>query len=308
MPTPTPGAPTLPNYPAGGRIAFQSDRDGNDEIYLMGCDGSGQTNLTNNSASDRDPSWTSGGKLVFSSNRNADGGFDIYLLTLDPWEITRLTTNAADDVSPALSPDGSKVAYVSYRDLDGDAEVYVLTVADRSLIRITDNTVADADPAWSSDGARLAFASDRDGTFDIFEADADGSNVEKITVLSDGVANDRWPDFGYFDYGDGTGDTLMAFASDRDGDWDVYIHDSYDLLLATNSLNGVVDDQPSWSNSGEQVVFHSNRNADSDVWKADFDGSNAANLNRFSPSGNDSAPDWEPVEGAAYCEGIPVEP
>ena len=153
----------------------------------MGCDGTGQTNLTNNSAEDKQPSWASGGKLAFSSNRNSDGGYDIYLLTLSPWGLTRLTTNAADDESPALSPDGSKVAYVSYRDGGADPEIYVLTVSDRSVVQITDNTAKDLDPDWSPDGAKLVFASDRDGNFDIFKPPMlpMAADVEKITTVSD---------------------------------------------------------------------------------------------------------------------------
>lgn len=302
----------MPNYPSGGRIAFQTDRDGNEEIYVMGCDGSGQTNLTNNPASDKEPSWASGGKLAFSSNRNSDGGYDIYLLTLDPWGIERLTTNAADDESPALSPDGSKVAYVSYRDTDGDdPEIYVLTVSDRSLTRITNNTHDDRDPAWSHDGTKLAFASDRDGNYDIFKVDADGSNVEKVTEVSDSDANDRWPDSGFYDYGGGDGDDLTALTSDRDDDdtdWEVHVYDGYDLLQATKSRAGITDSQPSWNNSGEQIVYQSNINADFDVYRSDYDGTREANLNRYSAAGNDTAPDWEPVQGAEYCEGIPTEP
>src|SRR3989304_2986660 len=42
---------------ANGKIAFHSDRDGNYEIYAMNADGSGQTNLTNNPASDGGPAW-----------------------------------------------------------------------------------------------------------------------------------------------------------------------------------------------------------------------------------------------------------
>ena len=41
----------------GGKIAFQSNRDGNEEIYLMNADGSKQTRLTNNPALDAGPSW-----------------------------------------------------------------------------------------------------------------------------------------------------------------------------------------------------------------------------------------------------------
>ena len=36
-------------------IAFDSDRDGNREIYVMGPDGSNPTNLTNEPADDRNP-------------------------------------------------------------------------------------------------------------------------------------------------------------------------------------------------------------------------------------------------------------
>ncbi len=39
------------------RIAFISGRDGNAEIYVMNSDGSQQTRLTNNPASDGSPTW-----------------------------------------------------------------------------------------------------------------------------------------------------------------------------------------------------------------------------------------------------------
>jgi hypothetical protein len=43
---------------AKNKIVFNSDRDGNSEIYMMNIDGSGQTRLTNNPASDMDPSFS----------------------------------------------------------------------------------------------------------------------------------------------------------------------------------------------------------------------------------------------------------
>ena len=44
--------------PDGAKIAFSSNRDGNDEIYVMNADGSGLTNLTNDSAVDYAPTWS----------------------------------------------------------------------------------------------------------------------------------------------------------------------------------------------------------------------------------------------------------
>ena len=60
---------TLPN----GKIAFRSDRDGNDEIYVMDADGTRQTRLTSNAASDSVPVFSpDGSRIAFSSNRDGD--------------------------------------------------------------------------------------------------------------------------------------------------------------------------------------------------------------------------------------------
>jgi Tol biopolymer transport system component len=44
--------------PLEPRIAFASQRDGNDEIYTMNADGSAETNRTNNPAADARPDWS----------------------------------------------------------------------------------------------------------------------------------------------------------------------------------------------------------------------------------------------------------
>ena len=43
--------------PDGERIAFDSDRDGNWEIYVMNADGSEQANLTKSPVDDHFPAW-----------------------------------------------------------------------------------------------------------------------------------------------------------------------------------------------------------------------------------------------------------
>jgi WD40-like Beta Propeller Repeat len=58
LPPPARPALALTLSPADGQIAFQSNRDGNNEIYVMNADGTDQTRLTNNSAADQEPAWT----------------------------------------------------------------------------------------------------------------------------------------------------------------------------------------------------------------------------------------------------------
>ena len=54
-----PGSDAFPTWsPDGRRLAFVSDRDGNDNIYIMNADGSGVVRLTRNTSDDWAPSWT----------------------------------------------------------------------------------------------------------------------------------------------------------------------------------------------------------------------------------------------------------
>ena len=98
-----PAAPT-------GHIVFESNRDGQLEIYRMNADGSAQTRLTNNPATDDVPSISPDGtKVAFSSDR--EGSSDIYVMNIDGTGLTRLTSDAGIELQPAWSPDGTKIAY-----------------------------------------------------------------------------------------------------------------------------------------------------------------------------------------------------
>src|SRR5688572_19649691 len=59
-----------------GGVAFNSARDGNNEIYVMNWDGSGLARVTEHAASDTDPAISPNGRdIIFTSNR--DGNNDI---------------------------------------------------------------------------------------------------------------------------------------------------------------------------------------------------------------------------------------
>lgn len=97
--------------PDGTKIAFTSSRDGNEEVYVMNADGSGQLNLTKNSDIDNSPRWSPDGKrLAFVSER--DGNPEIYLMNADGSSPTNLSRNIAVEGQPSWSPDGRLVAFL----------------------------------------------------------------------------------------------------------------------------------------------------------------------------------------------------
>ena len=200
--------------PDGTRIAFESNRDGNFEIYVMDADGGNQTRLTDSGIADVGPSWSPDGtRIAFFSGR--DGNWEIYVMDADGGNQTRLTDSPAWDQGPAWSPDGTEIAFASWRGdrdrNDGDRYIYVMDADGGNQTRLTDSGPA-LSPSWSPDGTEIAFVSVRDGNLEIYVMDADGGNQ---TRLSDNGADDFGPSWSP----DGT---EIAFASRRDGNSEIY--------------------------------------------------------------------------------------
>ncbi|PYJ09636.1 MAG: hypothetical protein DMF06_09395 [Verrucomicrobia bacterium] len=179
LPAPTPTLDSDPTWsPDDTRIAFTSQNEGYDQIYVMDANGSNLGNLTNNPAGDFQPAWSPDGtKIAFTSER--DGDPEIYVMDATSLNQTRLTNNPAQDFRPAWSPDGTKIAFAS--DRDGNSEIYVMNADGSNVINLTNNPASDSDPAWSPDGTKIAFATNRDGNSEIYVMDANGANPTNLT-------------------------------------------------------------------------------------------------------------------------------
>lgn len=136
-------------------IAFASDRDGNWEIYLMGANGLGVTRLTNNNATDTEPSMSRDGSIAFASTRS--GGTDIYVIGTDG-TLKQITNHSAQDTSPSWSQDGKKLVFASNRD-GGDFDLFSVNADGTGLKQITKTNADETAPAWSPDGSRIAYIS-----------------------------------------------------------------------------------------------------------------------------------------------------
>jgi hypothetical protein len=175
--------------PDGKKIAFESDRDGKDEIYVMNADGSALTNLTNNPARDMNSSWSPDGKkITFTSTR--DGNIEVYVMNADGSEQKRLTNNPTMDYSPSWSPDGKKIACKSLR--KGNHDIYVMNADGSEPKRLTNHPAFDEFPSWSPDGKKIAFVSSRDRNHEIYVINVDGSGLKRLTNNPARDMNPSW--------------------------------------------------------------------------------------------------------------------
>src|SRR5438132_9308915 len=120
-----------------GKIAFDSDRTGTEQIFVMNADGSGQTNLSNNFKIDNfAPSWSPDGtKIAFYSDRT--GTFQIFVMNADGSGQINLSNNAIFDENPSWSPDGTKIPFHTERTSIEPIDMISLVIAGIFTITIS---------------------------------------------------------------------------------------------------------------------------------------------------------------------------
>lgn len=161
------------------KVAFQSYRHGNWDIFVGNDDGTGQTAVTSHIRADIHPHLNRGNTAVVYASRSDDHDYEIYRVHVNGSNRVALTNNEADDGNPQWSPDGTKIVFESYR--DGQAEIYVMNANGSNQVRLTNNGAFDGMPSWSPDGSKIAFSSNRSGAYRIWVMNADGSNPVRLS-------------------------------------------------------------------------------------------------------------------------------
>jgi Tol biopolymer transport system component len=269
-----------------GKIAFTSNRDGNNEIYAMNADGTGQVNLTNNAADDREPAWSpDGARIAFATTRHGD--WEIYVMNADGSGLARLTTNTWLDSDPTWSPDGSKIAFTTNRN-GPDFDIYVMSSNGTGQTFLDADFPSDHQPSWLADG-RIAFISDRTGSNEPWIMDGDGTDQ---AALDENFFDDQTPN--------GSPDSsLIAFATSANDQGN-----SYDIWTITTDAQanytslptpvGPDDIQPAWSPDGTRIAFASERDGNFEIYTMNPNGSGQTRRTT-NGSARDTQPDWQPL-------------
>ncbi|MCP4204982.1 MAG: hypothetical protein GY769_23990 [bacterium] len=258
------------------------------------------TQVTDNPASDWDPSWSPDGTvLVFTSDRM--GGHDLWLTLAEGGTPLQLV-DGPYCYHPVWSPDGKRIAFsaefagngdiwtvrpdggglkqlttdpgrdlylgwsrkriIFESDRTGDWEIWSISRQGGAPTRLTESGGLDYGPSGSRDGSRIAFSSQRAGTYDLWLMPAEGGEATQLTSLPDSEWAAAWSP------GDGT----IAFDSDRGGNWDIWMIQTSGGRPWRVTTDPADDIFPAWSPDGTKMAFSSDRAGNEDIWILDLIG------------------------------------
>lgn len=157
--------------PDGTRIAFNSDREGIPQVYVMNADGTALRRLSD--VWGEYPAWSpDGDRIAFESYMGGttefgDPNYDVFVMDADGSGVANLTDDtASDDGYPTWSPDGEWIAFDSDRatpedfvppeydrERTGDSDIWVMRPDGSDLRNVTASLeTLEQFPDWSRQG------------------------------------------------------------------------------------------------------------------------------------------------------------
>lgn len=233
--------------PDGTRIAYESNVDGDFDVYVVDLAAGTRSKLTDGPGRDGTPAWSpDGSRIAFMSDR--DGHRQVYVMDADGSNPTNLSGNDASEEHPFWSPDGSRILYVSDLEAgEGNVDVWEMAADGSAKRRVAATPEVETYASWSPDGARIVarrVLTEEDWA--VVVMDADGSNGRDVAP-SPGI--DAWPVW--------TPDGRIVFSSDRAGaSFDLWIVDPDGGEPRRLTFDDARDDRQPWvSPDGRHVAF-----------------------------------------------------
>ncbi|MBP9924488.1 MAG: PD40 domain-containing protein [Cyclobacteriaceae bacterium] len=191
--TSTPAVEGNPHLsPDGKWVAFNSNRSGNNAVYIVSIEGGTPKRLTWHPSASLTRGWSTDGKhVLFATPREtAPAGLDrLWTVSIDGGPSTLLTKQWGTDGS--YSPDGKQIVIdrvhrwdVEWRNYRGgqNTPLVILNLADQTEKLIPNESTFDIQPLWLGD--KIYFLSDRDWTSNIWSYTPASGELKQITQVT----------------------------------------------------------------------------------------------------------------------------
>jgi serine/threonine protein kinase/Tol biopolymer transport system component len=181
-----------PSLCGGDRqIAFAAFRNGKQDIWKIGSDGTNPVQLTHGNA-DQSPSCSPDGKWIVFEPFTA-GQVDIWKIPVAGGEAVQLTNYPSQ--FPSVSPDGRWIAFLGFQDMK-NLRLTVMSINGGPAVKsfsYTANLPRDPYFQWSPDGKAIDYVDMRKGVCNIWEQSLSGGPPKEITHFNSGlIFNFAW--------------------------------------------------------------------------------------------------------------------
>lgn len=260
-----------PRYsPDGDQLAFiRSEVEGKQDLFLIDIANGEETRLTNFSRPILGFDWADDETLFLSSS--AEGEINVYELDLTAEDVTSALKKlplGKDKHNPTI-----RNGQLILEDWTKDIDLFSISLANDEINKLQPSPLSSTQwelhPSYSGVHGKLAFSSNRSGSYEIWTAEKDGSNLQKLSDIGSSLTGmPKWSPAG----------DVIAFDSRINGTSDIFIIDdsgtgTYQLTKGSSN-----DMSPTWSADGSAIYFASDRSGSWELWKKPINGNNAVRV------------------------------
>jgi hypothetical protein len=274
--------PTAPPRWRQGRLAYVSNENGTQAIYVLDLETSSTRLLSQPEGSDRfmapwwspdgskiasyiyrgpltvldsetgevvfsfpecaSPTWAPDGEQIVCGS-NVGGKAVFEVINTITGDIVRLDPSVDGALLPAWSPNREELAFARLR--DGQSSIWIFPFSTGKPIVLADMATENYAPAWSPDGSELAYQSDNGSDeSEIWVMDSDGRNPRRVTYTDAGWSRaPSWSPDGRW----------LAFVSSQEGSAGADLGEIFAVSVDTGEVvqitatgGGVYDWRVSW--------------------------------------------------------------
>ena len=265
--------------PKTSQIAFLSNRDGQNDLYVVNADGTGLQRLTNDATRKSFGTWSADGKTLLYSSGTMDS---TQIFAVETTESGRRSLGSFAGYGPSFSNDGRSMIYSLGRMPQSTA---MTSSIDGSHSRRwgTDNATK-FNFAWSPDDKQLAYtmlAGDSTRTLSVWVANADGTDARQVSQIASAEGSPQWP--AWSPDGKRLAIQVGKYSRDRTTNtahiWLIDVANSKATKLAPHD-RAYLDETPSWMPDGKHIAFQSDRTGRMEVWIMSDDGTGARQITK----------------------------
>lgn len=198
--------------PDGTKLAFQSTRTGNGDIYVLTIADGALRRMTFDDAADQLDAWSRDGKWLYlsSGSKDVNGMNDLFRVSIDGGTPMAVSADRfAQEYWSSPSPtDPNTLAFTGkgrtvsdwwrngHSHID-ESQIWIARFGDAvpRYEAVTAGGARDAWPMWAADGRSLYFVSDRGGTENIWTKPLGGGEGRAVTSFRNGRV--VWPTMSY---------------------------------------------------------------------------------------------------------------